>query len=265
MSGAADTADGLRVAVSDGKAAALQALLHPDVRLMALGKTLEGAAAVLHELLGDDARAAWSALQWRAAIAVGDAWRLVGERASGTRDRGLVVTLALRDGLVHTLQLQRVPPPPPPATKLRLPAEIRQAIDSALVGKRPMLLAHVGPDGQPVQSFRGSTQVFADDQLAMWVRNPYGDFIRAITLNPRVALMLRNEEQRSTYQFQGRARVCSDEAVHQQVFARSPQAERAHDFAMLGVAVLIDLDRVEGWAGVGPHGQIGQVNMRRDV
>jgi hypothetical protein len=49
------------------------------------------------------------------------------------------------------------------------------------------------------------------------------------------------------------------------VFDAAPEAERAHDFAMLGVAVLVDLDRVEGYAGLGPGGQVGQVRMLRDA
>jgi hypothetical protein len=33
---------------------------------------------------------------------------------------------------------------------------------------------------------------------------------------------------------------------------------------MLGVAVVVDLDRVEGYAGLGPMGQVDQVRMLRD-
>lgn len=128
-----------------------------------------------------------------------------------------------------------------------------------------MVLAYVGDDGQPVQSFRGSTQVLSEDQLAMWVRNPQGAFIRAIGQRPRISLLYRNEDRRSTYTLQGRARVVEDAAMRQRVFDASAPAERAHDFAMLGVAVVVDLDRVEGWAGVGPQGQIDPICLQRRV
>jgi hypothetical protein len=128
-----------------------------------------------------------------------------------------------------------------------------------------MLLSYVGADGQPVLSFRGSTQAYSDDQLAMWVRNADGAFIRAIRANPRVALMYRNEEKRSTYQLQGRARVSEAPAERQRIFDASAAAERAHDFAMLGAAVIVDLDRVEGWAGVGPNGQIDPICLQRGI
>ncbi len=265
MSEPTEQAERLRQAVTDGRAAELADLLHPDVRLMALGKTLAGADAVAADLLSQSGRTAWRALVWSPPSVVGAAVRLRGERAAGTRERGLVLSLFFEGDRLRTLQIQRIPPPPPEARPLVLPPALRGAIDRALVEKRPMLLAHAGIDGQPVLSFRGSTQVYADDQLAMWVRNPDGDFVRAIAANPRVAFMYRNEEARATYQLQGRARVVDDEAVRQRVFDRSAEAERAHDFAMLGVAVLVDLDRVEGWAGVGPQGQIDTIHLRREA
>jgi hypothetical protein len=258
-------AERLRHAVTDGRGADLLAVLHPRARLMALGKTLEGADAVAADLLSEGGRAAWRALVWSPATTAGAGVRMRGERAPGTRERGLVLTFVFEGERVGALQIQRISPPPPEAKPLVLPQALRTAIDRALIEKRPMLLAHVGADGQPVISFRGSTQVYSDDQLAMWVRNAGGELIRAIASNPRVAFMYRNEEARATYQLQGRARVVADDAVRKLVFDRSAAAERAHDFAMLGAAVLIDLDRVEGWAGVGPQGQIDPINLRRDA
>ncbi|HEY4069306.1 MAG TPA: pyridoxamine 5'-phosphate oxidase family protein [Burkholderiaceae bacterium] len=260
-----EQADQLRDAVVRGRGDDLRALMHPQVRLMALGRTLEGAEAVSADLLSDAGLAAWRPLAWMPAENTASGARLRGNRAPGTRDRGLVVSLTFEGDRVSGLQIQRVPPPPPEAGKLIIPPALRTAIDHALIEKRPMLLAYVGADGQPVISFRGSTQVYAEDQLAMWIRNPRGDFLRAIASQPRVAFMYRNEEARSTYQLQGRARVVDDESVRRRVFDRSAEAERAHDFAMLGVAVLVDLDGIEGWAGVGPHGQVDAINLRRDV
>ena len=115
----------------------------------------------------------------------------------------------------------------------------------------------------PILSFRGSVQVFGDDQLALWIRAADGNFLRAIRGNPRVALMYRDEGTKATYQFQGRARVTQDAAQRQQVFQRAPAAERGHDFAMLGAAVVVDLDRVEGYAGLGPQGQVDPIRMLR--
>jgi hypothetical protein len=267
LSDPAARAERLRSALVDGDAAALATLLHPDACLRALGRTLQGAADVQAELLAATTRAAWQALRWTPAVAAagaaGRAARLHGERAAGTRDRGLVVTLLFDGDRVRELQLQRVPPPPPPATAMVLPAALRDLIDRALVERRPMLMAHVAEDGQPVMSYRGSVQVTADDQLGLWVRNAQGGFVRAIGLQPRVSFMVRHEDSRATYQLQGRARISHRDEDRRRIFDHAPEAERAHDFAMLGVAVLVDLDHVEGYAGVGPQGQIGQIHLKR--
>jgi hypothetical protein len=144
-----------------------------------------------------------------------------------------------------------------------LPSALKRRIANALVERHPMLVAHVGADGQPVLSFRGSVQPFGDDGLALWVRNAAGGFIEAIAHNPRIALMYRDEDAKATYQFQGRARVRPELRVRQQVFDAAPAAERAHDPAMRGVAVLVELDRVEGYAGLGPQGKVEPVRMLR--
>ena len=253
----------LQAAVQGGQEAEIRALLAPDAVYMALGRTVTGADAVGAELGSAGVRRTWGALRWQAPQAAGEDVRLVGERDPQHGERGVVVTVRFAQERIARVMVQRIPPPPPTAQPLVLPPALRQAIDANLLEKHPMLLAYVGPDNQPVQSFRGSTQVHGDDRLAMWVRNPEGALVRAIRVNPRVSLMYRNEEQRSTYQFQGRARVVDEPAERQRIFDASAPAERAHDFAMLGAAVVIDLDRVEGWAGVGPNGQIDPICLVR--
>jgi hypothetical protein len=100
-----------------------------------------------------------------------------------------------------------------PASKLELNDHIKESVNGALGVRNPMLVSYMDENGQPVLSFRGSTQVFSGDQLAIWVRNGDGNFIRSIEKYPKLALMYRDEDTRCTYQFQGRARVDSGEAV----------------------------------------------------
>lgn len=244
--------------------ARLLALLHPQARYEMLGRNAEGAEAVATELLAGANGELARRLDWQAPEVAGTQARVSGVRRAGTRDRGLVLTVRFDGDAIVLLQEQRTPPPPPDARPIVLPEALRRRIDNALVERHPMLVAHVGAHGQPVLSFRGSVQVFGDDQLAMWIRSSEGGFIRAIRANPRIALMYRDEEAKATYQFQGRARVTQVAQERQRVFDRAPAAERAHDFAMLGVAVVVDLDRVEGYAGLGAMGQVDQVRMLRD-
>ena len=114
-------------------------------------------------------------------------------------------------------------------------------------------------------SFRGSTQCFSDDQLAIWVRNSDGSFLNSIAGNPRVALMYRDEDTKATYQFQGRARVSTDEAARRRIYEKMTEGERNHDPARTGAALIIDLDRVEGWAGMSPDGPVNKVRMLRET
>jgi len=244
---------------------ALIRLLHPQARFMTLGKTATGSPAVAHELQHGPNGELARRLQWQAPRAGATGVQLVGERKPGTKDRGLVVTLGFEGNAIALVQQQRTPPPPPDAQPIVLPLSLRKMIDNALVERHPMLMAYTDPQGQPVLSFRGSVQACGDDQLAMWIRSADGAFVRAVRTNPRVALVYRNEETKATYNFQGRARVSDLETDRRRVFDACAEAERAHDFAMLGVAVLVDLDRVEGYSGLGPAGQVGQILMLRSA
>jgi len=253
-------------APSDPAAERLTPLLHQDVRLMRLGKAVDGRAAVIDELRQGANGELSRRLQWQAPQAVAEGMvRLVGERRAGERDRGLVVTLGFDGDAIALVQQQRTAPPPPEAHPLVLPASLKRMIDNALVERHPMLVAYSDPEGQPVMSFRGSVQAYGDDQLAMWIRSADGAFIRAIRHNPKLALVYRNEETKATYNFQGRARVSELEADRRRVFDAAPEAERGHDFARLGVVVLVDLDRVEGYAGLGPAGQVDQIRLLRSA
>lgn len=251
-------------------AAGLAALLDEQVSCVALGQSLQGREAVVAELCRAGQRAAWQPLEWSAPEPVGARGaRLTGRTPDGERRRGLVVGVHLpaqgAGRRIRRIELQRVPAPPPPATAIRLGTALRAAVDGALESRHPMLLACVSPEGQPVLSFRGSLQVHTKDALAMWARKADGLFVRSIRHNPRVALMFRDEARKATYQFQGRARVASDEPTRRAVYSRSPEPEQAHDFARLGVAIVIELDRVEGYAGLGPEGPIDPVLMLRQA
>lgn len=122
--------------------------------------------------------------------------------------------------------------------------EMRLAIERALDDGCPVISSSVDGEGQPSLSFYGSTQVHGADQLAIWVRNPGGAFLRRIAANPHVAFLYRNPAQRQLWQFHGRARRVDDPEVRDAIFEGSHKLERDRDPDRLGVAVIIDLDRV---------------------
>lgn len=229
-------------------------LLTEDAFFQALART-SGREAVLKHFAGNEAyrKASWSPPQ-----ADGDRIKVTGG--------GLLLLFEFAGGRIAAIRQQPVfGAAPPPATPLKLTGEMRKLVDNALATRHPMIVAYADAAGQPILSFRGSTQSFSDDQLAIWVRNSDGNFLNAIAKNPKVALMYRDEDTKATYQFQGRARVSTDEAVRQRIYAKMAEAERNHDPARTGVALLIELDRVEGWAGMSPNGPVDKVRMLREA
>jgi hypothetical protein len=77
--------------------------------------------------------------------------------------------------------------------------------------------------------------------------------------------MYRDEDTKQTYQFQGRARISTDEEARRRVYEKMEQRERDHDPARTGIALIIDLDRVEGFGGMSPNGPVNKVRMLRDA
>ena len=136
---------------------------------------------------------------------------------------------------------------------VQLSAEMREAINGALANGTPTIVAYVDETGQPSLSFRGSTQVYSDDQLAIWVRNPEGGLQRALALNPRLTVLYRNPQTRMMLNCQGRGHFDSSETARATVYEHSPQPEQNADRERKGLALIIDLDRV---TGVVPGGRV---------
>ena len=136
-----------------------------------------------------------------------------------------------------------------------LDEDIRRAVNGALEARHPIVLGYVGDDGAPHLSYRGSTQVFGKNQLAIWVRNPDAGLPKAVRNHPQVTLLYSSAEPRRLLTFKGRARL--DPSVNETVYGNSPKGERDRDPDRKGVALIIDLDEVFGF---GPSGPIRMAN-----
>ena len=263
MSGRIATTQRMLEALSRSDETALRAVLTEAPAFMALGVNLAGLDSVMERIARQPTREMYRQVTWAAPEATADGTRAVGHMPKEAPRAGVVLTFRFEGERIGVVQHQHLPPRPASANALCLTPALKQLIDNALAARHPILIAYTDESGQPVLSFRGSLQVFSDDQLALWIRNAQGGMLRALQVNPKVALMYRDEESKATYQLQGRARITTDEAERQRIFKASAAVEQAHDFAQLGVAVIIDLDRVEGYAGLGPAGQIDRVLMVR--
>jgi hypothetical protein len=141
---------------------------------------------------------------------------------------------------------------PPVLTELKLSPALKETVNTALERGRMISVAYVSPEGRPELSFRGSVQAYSDDQLAIWVRNPEGGILKAVTSGrPHIALLYGElgAQSKAFVTFRGRGRVESSESVRRKVYDDSPTIERDMDKDRKGVALLIDLDSVDGFLG----------------
>ena len=141
--------------------------------------------------------------------------------------------------------------PPPVLTELTLTEAMKDAVNGAFAARRPMVISYVDADNAPQLSYRGSTQVFDDSSLAIWVRNPRGRILESIERNPAVALLYGyfEPDDRGFMIFHGRARADSSAAVRDRVYGNAHEFERNQDTERKGVAVVIELDSVDGFFG----------------
>jgi len=135
------------------------------------------------------------------------------------------------------------------AEKLVLSEAMMSNVNGAYDGGKPIVVAYVDDDGRPHLSFRGTTQAFSPDQLAMWIREVTGGILSNLERHPLLTLLYRDQPNRTTYIFSGRGRVADDEETRRIVFDNSSEREQVKDPERLGKAIIVDLDTVQGSEG----------------
>ena len=116
----------------------------------------------------------------------------------------------------------------------------------ALTNGTPPIVGYVAADGVPKLSYRATVQVLDEQRLAMWIREPGAAWCGPSPTNPHVSVFYSDRAHGVTLQFVGRAHVDDTDAVRAAVYDASPKAERDMDWRRRGVAVVVDVDRVEG-------------------
>jgi hypothetical protein len=124
-------------------------------------------------------------------------------------------------------------------------------IDTAAERGHAFTLGYIDDDGYPAVSFRGSTHVHGPEQLAIWVRKVDDGFVKAIAGRPQVTLLYygRGGPDPMYLSIRGRARV--DPSVNDAVYKKIIEGERGQDPEQKGVAVVIDVESVRGFAATG--------------
>jgi hypothetical protein len=138
------------------------------------------------------------------------------------------------------------------ADKLDLTGAISQAIDGAALRGKTAVLGYVGDDGYAALSFRGSLQVHTPTQLAFWARKAEGGVVAAIAADPKVSVLYYGGADSPGplfLSFHGLAHV--DPAADDAVYEAMIEGERGQDPDRAGVAVVIDVQSVQGFGADG--------------
>jgi hypothetical protein len=130
--------------------------------------------------------------------------------------------------------------------------EIPDAIDGAALRGRQTALAYVDAQGDPVVSFRGSTHIYNPHQLALWARKTDSGLASAIEGSPRVNVIYYGGADGPGprfLSFKGSAHV--DPSVNDTVYDAMIEGERNADPERKGVAVIVDVESVDGFGADG--------------
>jgi len=142
--------------------------------------------------------------------------------------------------------------PPPVLTELKLSPAMQETVNGALGRGRMLSVAYVSREGRPEISFRGSVQAYGERALAIWVRNPEGGIIEAVRAGRAHIALLYGElgaTSKAFLTFHGRGRIDDSAQARRTVYDSSPEIERSMDKDQKGLALIIDLDSVDGFFG----------------
>jgi hypothetical protein len=138
------------------------------------------------------------------------------------------------------------------ADTVDLTGDIAETINGAALRGHSLVLGYVDEQGEAAISFRGSTQVHTPTQLAIWARKAEDGLAKAIDTHPRVTLLYYCADGAPGPKYlyvKGIAHV--DPSANDAVYDAMIEGERKQDPDRNGVAVVIDVDTVNGFGTEG--------------
>jgi hypothetical protein len=243
----------------EGARAALETKLADAVELLSPFAQVTGKEAVLGALDNPMVAGFFGGATWGEAESDGaDVVTLTGTLPPVAPIGGFKVNVGFdADDRIARVQQEMLRPEPLDPLPIELDDDTATALSSCIENNSVPILGYVDDAGQPHLSLRATVQVFGKDQLAVWARDPNGGLPRAVVQHPRLTIFQREPTGMSTVYY-GRGRLATDEE-RDRVYANSPEPERNIDYQRRGVAIIIDLDKVEG-IGAG-----GRILMERDA
>jgi hypothetical protein len=228
------------------------ASLAADVELLSPFGPAMGTEGVVEALSGSRLRGLLAHANW-SFPASGDEVTATATAPATSPVGGVRFTFRLGgDGRVRHLEVDLLPAHPVTSAPVVLSEELKALITGALANGTPIIVAYVGPHGEPRLSYRGTVQPFGSDGLALWARDRDGGLVRALGENDHLSFFYGDRARGVTLQLTGRARVETDVAICEAVYSGSPEPERNLDWRRAGVAVIVELDRVDGRTAAGP-------------
>lgn len=138
------------------------------------------------------------------------------------------------------------------STTLDLTGDIASALDGAALDGKTPVVAYVKADGAPSQSFRGSTQVVGPQQLAFWSRTADSGLPVEVAERPAVSVLYYSGGERPGPAYLSiKGRATADASLNDTVWDNMIQAERDYDPERKGVAVVVEVDQVDGMGAEG--------------
>jgi hypothetical protein len=231
-------------------AAQVSPLLAPDAVLVGGKQDSEGHDEVLNKVTGQWPNTpTYLVAAWSEVAADGDRLKTTGSISGlGAAPAAINLTFSFNAAGQISRVEQEIVPQTPPAPSDKMPDVVKSMVNGALANGTPMTVAYVDTEGRPSLSLRGSVQAFSDNQLCIWLRTAEKGMAKALEANSNVSLLYRDQKSRSTLIFQGRGHIENDEEIRRRVWEMAPEVEQNHDPKReTGVALIIDLDRVQGF------------------
>jgi len=141
----------------------------------------------------------------------------------------------------------------PQQTVDRIPEQVRSAVNGALANGTPMVLAYVNANGQPVQTIRGSVQVYSPHQICAWLRHAEGETVNSVRANPNVSLMYRDSRTRTTISFEGVGRFTETVEERDRVYELAPETEQMHVPDRSGIGLIVDIKHMLAFTPSGTY------------
>jgi hypothetical protein len=125
-----------------------------------------------------------------------------------------------------------------------IPAEVRSVVNNALSNGTPIVLAYVNSAGEPVQTIRGSVQIYSPTEVCAWLRHAEGDTVTSVRANPHISFIYRDSRTRTTISFEGLGRFTETDEERDRVYELAPETEQMHVPDRSGIGLIMDVRRM---------------------